>query len=204
METERADTRTRILDAAQDLVLRHGFAGTSVDAILERVGLTKGAFFHHFPSKNDLAHALIERYAELDRKQLETYLERAERLSRDPVRQASILVGLYEEEMDRLVEPYAGCLFASYCYQEGLFDDRIHAIVRESLLEWRQVLGDKLRAAIERRPPRLPVDADDVADSFLAIAEGAFILSKTLAEPRLAAKQLRQYRNYLELLFDVA
>lgn len=201
--TKVADTRTQIMDAAQELVLRHGFAGTSLDAILERVELTKGAFFHHFGSKSDLAHALIDRYAATDREHLEANLERAERLSRDPLQQMLILVGLYEEEMDRLTEPPPGCLFASYCYQAGLFDEEIRSIVRDSLLEWRRVLERRLRASMEERPPRLPVEAGELADVFLAISEGGFILSKTLGEPKLVAKQLRQYRNYLELLFDV-
>ena len=56
-------TRERILDAAQRIVLERGFAATSVDAVLEEAPATKGAFFHHFPSKNDLGRALLKRYA---------------------------------------------------------------------------------------------------------------------------------------------
>lgn len=202
MPRDGTETRTRILDAAEELVLDHGFAGTTVEAILDRTGFTKGAFFHHFPSKDDLAHALVERYAELDAETLEEYMERAERLSRDPLQQILIFVGLFEESMDRLTDPYPGCLFASYCYEAQLFDDRIHEVIREAFARWRIRLGEKLRSAIERHPPRLPVDPDDVADAFTVIIEGAFIVSKTMEEPRGVARQLRQYRNYLELLFD--
>lgn len=175
-----------------------------MDAILARTGLTKGAFFHHFASKHDLARALIERYDEMDRALLAEHLERAERLSRDPLQQVLILVGLYEELMEELTEPYPGCLFASYCYQAGLFEEEIHATMRESLLHWRAVMSEKLEAAMERYAPRLPVDAGELADAFTVILEGAFILSKTLTEPALTAKQLRHYRNYLELLFGQA
>ena len=48
------DTRERILDAAQQLVMERGFSATTVDAILEAAGSSKGAFFHHFASKADL------------------------------------------------------------------------------------------------------------------------------------------------------
>lgn len=89
-------------------------------------------------------------------------------------------------------------------YQAGLFDEGVHAIIRDSVLHSRQVVGDRLRAAMERHPPRLAADADDVADGFLTIVEGAFILSKSLDDAGLAARQLRHYRNYLELLFGVA
>lgn len=206
MRRDGAGTRNQILDAAEELFLSQGYGGTSVQTILERTGLTKGAFFHHFASKHDLAHALIERYAERDSRVFRSNLERAERLSRDPVQQVLLLVGLYEETMDELTEPFPGCLFASYCYQAGLFDREVHAVLRASMLEWREVFGAKLRAAMEQRPPRMTSAPDpaDLADTFLAIAEGAFILSKTLGEPKLVAKQLRQYRNYLELLFGTA
>src|SRR5690606_30813305 len=63
-----ADTRERLLDAAEQLYLERGYGATSVEAIVAAAGLTKGALFHHFPTKHDLALALIERYATSDRR----------------------------------------------------------------------------------------------------------------------------------------
>lgn len=197
------DTRARILDAAERLILRRGFGATSLDAVVDRVGLTKGAFFHHFDSKEELARALIRRHAAADRAHLAAHLERAEAASPDPLRQVLALVDSYAETMDRLAEPYPGCLFASYCYQQGIFDEEINELVRDGLRRWREVLGGKLRAAMDRRPPRSPVQPEELADTFLATAEGAFVLSKSLGEPGVVAEQLRRYRHYLELLFDV-
>ena len=51
MPRDGTATRTRILDAAQALVLKQGYAGTSVDDVIAAAGTTKGGFFHHFPSK---------------------------------------------------------------------------------------------------------------------------------------------------------
>ena len=48
-------TRRNILDAAQGLILQHGFAGASIDRIIGDAEITKGAFFHHFPNKATLA-----------------------------------------------------------------------------------------------------------------------------------------------------
>lgn len=204
MRKNGTETRTRILDAAERLYLERGYGGTSIDAILEAAELTKGAFFHHFESKHALAQALIERYAEMDRALLERSVARAERLSRDPLQQVLILVGLEEDMMAELGDAPAGCLFASYAYQAGLFDEQVHAVVRRGLLAWRMVLGAKLEAAMRAHPPRVPVSAEDLADGFLAAIEGAFVLAKTLKQPDVMAAQLRQYRNYLELLFGVA
>ena len=56
------DTRERILETAQTLVLKKGFSATSLDDIIKATGVTKGAFYHHFSSKGDLAQKLVERY----------------------------------------------------------------------------------------------------------------------------------------------
>lgn len=203
MTTTGQDTRGRLMDAAEALFLVHGYGGTSVDAILEGTGLTKGAFFHHFGSKHDLALSLIERHAEGERTQLASHLARAEHLSRDPLQQVLILVGLYEEEMATLTEPYPGCLFASYSYQAGLFDHEVGAIIRSAFEDFRAALGAKIERALAEHPPRLEVEAAELVELLLSILEGSFILSRTLVDPGLVARQLRQYRNYLELLFGV-
>jgi len=49
------DTRTRILDVAQKLVLAQGFTSTSIEQIVDASDLTKGGFFYHFKGKSDLA-----------------------------------------------------------------------------------------------------------------------------------------------------
>ena len=201
-EPERA--RERILDAAQALILDHGFSATSIDAIVGRAGATKGAFFHHFGSKADLAKALVERYAALDREHLEQGLARAEKLASDPLQQVLLLIAFYEEEFEAMLEPFPGCLFASYIYEAKLFDDATLAVLRESTLLWRRVLRAKLEEAAAVHPPRREVDMESLADLFYSLSEGAFVMTKTLGDKTLLARQARHLRNYLELLFGPA
>jgi TetR/AcrR family transcriptional repressor of nem operon len=189
------------MDAAQALILQQGFAATSIDQIIERTGVTKGAFFYHFKSKSDLAHALVERYAAVDAEHLERTLDRAEHLGRDPLQQVLIFVGLLREEAGELTEPFAGCLYASYCYEAQLFDEHTFAVVRSGVQHWRERFRGKLQAAIDHHRLRLPATAEELSGMILAIFEGSFILSRILAEPQYIAEQLGQYRNYLELLF---
>jgi TetR/AcrR family transcriptional repressor of nem operon len=204
MPPDRNPTRDRILDTAQELVLATGFAGMSIDHLVQRAGLTKGAFFHHFKSKADLALALVERFARQDLDLLGEMLGRAERLSRDPLQQLLIFVGLYVELFEGLSEPPAGCLLASYCYEHELFDDQVKGVCSSNFHTWRRRLGDRIRAAMAAYPPRLPVDPESLADGFTAAIEGAFVLSRGTAEPDVVARQLTHYRNYLELLFAPA
>jgi AcrR family transcriptional regulator len=53
------DTRTRILDTALELFSEHGFEGTTLQQIADRLGFTKAALYYHFPSKDDLLEALL-------------------------------------------------------------------------------------------------------------------------------------------------
>src|SRR3712207_1252503 len=97
MPRNGAETRGRILDAAQRLVLERGFSGTSVDAVLAEASVTKGGFFHHFPSKQALGLALVERYAAVDHQILEDFMARAEAASDDPAEQLVSFMRLFEE-----------------------------------------------------------------------------------------------------------
>jgi len=58
------ETRKRLLDAAQEAFALYGYDGTSVAEICRRTGVTKGAFYHHFPSKQDVFLELLERWLE--------------------------------------------------------------------------------------------------------------------------------------------
>lgn len=195
-------TRERILDAAQALILDHGYGSTTVDAVVNRAGITKGAFFHHFGSKADLARALVERYALLDKQHLEQQMERAAKLASDPLQQVLILIALYEEEFESLAEPFPGCLFASYIYENKLFDEGTIAVLRESTLMWRAVAKQMLERVAAVHPPRVPVDMESLADLFYALTEGSFIMTKTLGDKTLLARHTRHLRTYLELLFE--
>lgn len=201
MPRDGAATRERIMDSAEALILEQGFAATSIDRIIERAAITKGSFFYHFDTKAALAHALVERFAALDVEQFERNIARAEKLSGDPLQQMLVFVGLFQEEAEGLTEPYPGCLFASYVYEGGLFDAVTHAVIVDTMLHWRRRLAAKFRTVSERYPPRAEVDPESLADLLTVIFEGAFIVSKTLKEPRQVADQLGHYRRYLELLF---
>lgn len=57
-----AETRHHILDAAVASFARSGYDGTSVAEICQAAGVSKGAFYHHFPSKQAVFLALIDRW----------------------------------------------------------------------------------------------------------------------------------------------
>lgn len=196
------DTRERILDTAQAMILNRGFAGVSVDQIIQSMGLTKGAFFHHFRNKNDLARTLIQRYSDRGVELFNETLARAKRLSDDPLQQFLILIGLYEELFEGLTEPYPGCLLASYVYELQQFDEETRNIINIEFELSRRELTKLIGQILEKYRPRREVDPRSLADGFMSVFEGAFILSKSLNEPNITVEQLRHYKAYVELLFQ--
>ena len=204
MSTKGEITRTRILDAAQDIILDYSYSGMSVDGLIGQLGLTKGAFFHHFDSKNDLARTLIRRFADEGIAMLGEMHERALRLSNDPLQQLLILVGLYIEEFEGLTEPYPGCLLAAYVYEMQQFDDDVRDIINSEFLAWRELLTAQIERIKLRYPPREEVSTEALADMFLSTFEGAFIMSKSLREPDITAEQLKLYRSFIAALFRPA
>lgn len=204
MPRDGRQTKQRILDAARGEVLRRGFAATSVDDIQTAAGISRGTFFYHFPSKDDLARALIERYAEADHALVEAMLERAEKLATDPLQQALVFIALHEELLESVRPEEAGCLFASYSYEAGVFDGDTHDLIVGSIDHWRRVLGGKLEEAMERHGTVVEdVDPHLLADMAYGVLQGAFILRRSLDDPGLMARHVREFRRYLELLFGV-
>ncbi len=202
MARDGTATRNKILDTAEAMILDQGFAATSIDKLVAQAGVTKGSFFHHFDSKSALAYTLVDRFARADLEFFAENRERVQKLTRDPLQQVLLLIGLYKEMMEGLAEPYPGCLFASYIYEANLFDEHTLEIIVDAYRQWRANLGKMLRNAAEAYPPRREIDLEQLADMFTATLEGAFIMSKTLKEPELVANQLGLLREFVELLFE--
>jgi TetR/AcrR family transcriptional regulator, transcriptional repressor for nem operon len=204
MPRDGTATRDRILDAAQRLVLERGFAGTSVDAVLAAAPATKGAFFHHFPSKNALGRALLERYVAADERMLDDFIAVAERETDDPAKQLVAFVRHFEQAADELAPMQPGCLFVSFIYERELGIESDDDLIARSIRHWRSRLLAKLEAAAREHPPATPVDLTSLADQVFTTFEGGFILTRAMGDPSHLRAQLAHLRHYLELLFQVS
>jgi len=196
-------TKENILTVAQQIMLSHGYGGMSIDQVIAAAGITKGAFFYHFKSKNILAQAVLDRYVQTDDAMLHDLMGRAEKLSHDPLQQYLIFVGLLEEMLRDHSDPPPGCLVASYIYQMELFSAETQQATLRSFKEWERVLGEKLQSAISKQPPRIQVTAASLYENLLALFEGGVILAKLYRKGATLAEQLAQHKNYIELLFGL-
>lgn len=198
-----ASTRERILAAARQRVLRQGFAATTVDAILADAAVSKGAFFHHFPTKAHLGRALVQQYAQSDAETLDTALAAAEASSNNPAEQLVALLRYFEHASDAVLEEQPSCLFVSFIYETELTDAGTAEIVAASIRHWRRRLLDKIEEAARVRPLPASVDLPSLADQFFTVFEGAFLLARALGDPTRMRAQIAHLRRYVELLFGV-
>lgn len=197
-----SDTRERLLELAEAAVLEKGFAATSIDELIAAVGITKGGFFYHFRDKGDLAKALMLRYLERDREILDGIFSRADELNEDPLHGFLVALKLFAEMLAELPDAHPGCLAASFCYQDQLFNREIRDLNRSGVLAWRVRFRERLERIAAVYPPKIDVDLDSLADMVAGLVEGAIILSRILKDRNALPKQILLYRDFIRLVFQ--
>ena len=148
-----------------------------------------------------MAQALVARYVKRDDDLLYSLIEKSEKLSRDPLQQILIFLGLLIEVFDELEQP-TGCLVASFVYQFQEFDVDTKSKVVNGFAEWHRVLDEKFRIALEKYPSKIDVTPATLVDMLLSAFEGGLIVARMISDPKILVIQLTQFKNYLELLFD--
>lgn len=197
-----AETRERILALAEAGVLEKGFAATSIDELIAAAGITKSGFFYHFKDKGDLAVALMNRYLDQENDILDELFARADELNDDPLHGFLVALKLIAEMMADLPTTNPGCMVASVCYQEQLFNREVMELNQQGVLGWRRRMRDRLDRIAERYPPRIDIDLDTLADMAFALIEGGIIISKVLRDKDLLPQQIMQYRDFVRAVFQ--
>lgn len=197
MPRDSTVTRERILTAAERLVLVYGFGSTTVDAVVSESGTSKGAFFHHFTGKEDLARALVARIAAADHRVLAGGLDAIAPLT-DPAARLLEFLAYFERAASTVSGEVTGCLYISVLTERQLVDAGTADQIVQVIQAWRTTIAKLVRAAFHGRGPA-GIDAERLADHVFVTFEGAFLLSRATGEAHLAA-QLRVVRLMLAAL----
>lgn len=200
-QKRRGDAREKILELAESAVLAKGFTATSIDELFAGAGITKSGFFYHFKDKNALAKAMILRYLDRDRQLLDELFRRADELNEDPLHGFLVALRMFAELMADLPDNYPGCLAASFCYQDQLFDAEIRDLNAQGMLDWRRRFRARFEAIAERYPPRVPVDMAALSDMATVLVEGGFVLGRALQDSSILPRQILVFRDYVRLVF---
>jgi AcrR family transcriptional regulator len=159
-------TREAILHAAAMEFDRLGYDRTSLTAVLARAGLTKGAFYFHFPSKDAVARALIEHQSDYWARMRETWRARG----LDPL---STLHGMFAESADRMA--------SDVVLRAGVRLNADREIgypgVPSAHVMWEKLIASYVAEAGERGDLREGVDPEAVARMLCGAALGARLIS---------------------------
>ena len=196
------DTRERLLELAEAAVLAKGFAATSIEELIAAAGISKSGFFYHFKDKGELAKAMMLRYIEHDKKVLEDIFARGDELNDDPLHGLLVSLKLFAEMLAQLPEAHPGCLAASFCYQDQLFNQEIRDLNAGSVLRWRAEFRKRLDAIATRYPPSREVDLEALADMAASNVEGGLILGRLLKDPSILPRQILLYRELVRATFQ--
>ena len=189
--------REKLLDASLVLVREKGYSATSVEELCAKAGVTKGAFFHHFESKEALGVAAANRWSELSSA---LFKEAPYHKHRDPLDRVLGYLDFRRALLKGEVAEFS-CL-AGTMVQEVY---RTHAAVREaceaSISGHAAMLAADIAAAMKVHGVRAKWSAQSLALHTQAVLQGAFILAKAQGGPDAAAASIDHLRRYIELLF---
>ena len=192
--------RDKLLEAGIKLVRQQGFAGTSVDQLCGAAGVTKGAFFHHFASKEALGVALADYWSSSTG---EFFAAAPYHHHPDPAQRVLGYIDLRTELIGGPAESFS-CVAGTMVQEAFLSSDLIRAACNSSILGNAAALEDDLAAALAQSGAT-GVTAASLARHIQAVIQGAFVLAKAEGKDGAAAaarEHLLHLRRYFEMLFQ--
>lgn len=192
----RGENRTKLLDAMRVLTLEKGFPATTVDEVCEQAQVSKGSFYHHFATKDEMAHAALDSYFD----------ELVTALTNGPHQQSTDPVVRLQDFLGHAAIVCSGPLLTNGCMLGSFALDlsESHPDVRVKLADQFDVLaefvGGLLTEAAEARGIDLPIEK--LSRQFLAVIEGSIVLAKAHGDPSILGSGVDLFTDHVLLLLD--
>ncbi len=189
-------TRDKLLSAAFEEIYRRGFQAASLDTILAKAGVTKGALYHHFPDKAALGYAVVD---EVVKGLLLKRWGVLAPVTGDPVSALQQVLraraaGLTTREVE------LGCPLNNLAQEMSPLDQRFRRAVNGTFDIWIEAVANDLERGQAEGTVRKDLDAGKVAAFVVASIEGSFGLAKGAQSAALLRSNLEVLGSFLESL----
>ena len=192
----RPNARTKLLDSALNVVREKGYSATTVDELCAGAGVTKGAFFHHFASKEALAVAAADYWSETT---AGLFAQADYHHHADPLDRVLAYIDFRGELIDGPIETFT-CLVGTMAQEAYLTSPAIRDACGASIFGHAATLEADIEDAMARHGVR-NITAASLANHTQAVLQGAFILAKASGQPERALESVAHLKRYFELLF---
>jgi AcrR family transcriptional regulator len=191
-------TRAVILDAAFNEIYRHGFQTTSIDDIVAKTGMTKGAFFSHFHTKNELGYAIADEIL------LEITLERWVRPLAAYTNPVQGIISRFRKIIETMPAEHKGIgcplniLVQEMSAVDPVFRDKLNAVLRRWISETEKYLKKAQTDGYLKKD----VNTRQVAEFVVTVEEGSFGMVKNLRDKKVYWSLYESLKHYLESISE--
>jgi TetR/AcrR family transcriptional repressor of nem operon len=197
--TPKNDARAKLLEAALSVIRAKGYSATSVDELCMAAGVTKGAFFHHFKSKDALGVAAADYWSEVTGA---LFAEAPYHTPPDPLDRVLAYVEFRKTLLQGGVPDFT-CLVGTMVQETYETAPAIRAACERSITGHAETLEADIEAALRDRNMTPSWSAKSLALHTQAVIQGAFILAKATGGAEIAADSIDHLRRYIDMLFGV-
>ncbi|MFD2741336.1 TetR/AcrR family transcriptional regulator [Sulfitobacter aestuarii] len=200
IDPQRGDARTRLLEAARDIIRQKGFTATTVDDLCQAAGVTKGAYFHHFSSKEALGVAAAEYWGETTSA---LFAEAPYHAADDPLDRLLAYLDFRKTIIEGDTAEFT-CLVGTMAQEIYDSSPAIREACAASIVDHAATLEPDIEAAMsERGITGEGWTAQSLARHTQGVLQGAFILAKATGDPEIARENIDHLKRYIELLFKL-
>ena len=184
------------MEIAAEEVLVNGFRSTSLDQILRRSGVTKGALYYHFRNKKELGLAMV---AELYREYVSREWREGLARTGDPV---DDLLELLRKKRSGSTEDSVrcGCPLNNLAQEMAAVDEDFRRAIESIFAEWRTVIAEALERGKRDGKVRENVDSAKAAIFIIAVIEGSVGAAKNARNPALLDAAVETLQVFVETL----
>lgn len=194
-ENPAEQTRNRIVSCGAEEILISGFQSSSIASILKKAEVSKGCFYHHFPTKQDLGYAVLDELLSRIRDEIWEPILTSENTLQE-------LIHLYSQanknfDCERIKH---GCPINNLAQEMSPIDEGFRERIEHIYTAWKQRLTEELERCQENGHMDKNANASEIATLIIAVTQGATGIAKNAQNPDSFVEYTKGLSNYLSSL----